>query len=309
MLASFFKRLFGRSQPEEVVELRTDNGRVLKIPWSDYEATLRKRAAARPEDATVLRGVAKEFMDWRKYELALPLLEDLVMREDSTDEDAVLRARALASLGRTQDAEAALRRVLETQPRSTLALVDLARLLRATGKRDEALATARTAVELDPEATEPLQVLFEIESVASPEAAEKALRAVAAAHPKSCGALVVLGLAAEAADPERAAKAYEEGFSRNPRNEQLLACLTSNLLARGRLEELIQRFDSQVSDGYLMEFLVYANLAEAHFARGNTARVLGIYNERIQRGPEMHGRLARQKMAELKERLAKQAGR
>jgi hypothetical protein len=62
-----------------------------------------------------------------------------------------------------------------------------------------------------------------------------------------------------------------------------------------------------VSDGYLMEFALYANVAEAHLARGNTARVLGIYNERVQRGPEMHRRMARQKISELKERLARKA--
>jgi hypothetical protein len=246
-------------------------------------------------------------VDWKKHERALPLLEDLVMRDDATDDDHVLRAETMVAVGQTAEAESVLRRLLADRPVSMPALVALADLLAATGRNDEARRVARTAIDLDADAFMPLQILYRAASADSAEAAEQALRDVAAAHPTACGPFIVLGRIAEATDPELAARIYAEGLARSPQHETLLGCVTSNLMSRGRFDEVIERFDSVVSDGYLMEFALYANVAEAHLARGNTARVLGIYNERVQRGPEMHRRMARQKITELKERLARKA--
>lgn len=309
MILSFFKRLFGGGPPEDMVELKTEAGKVLRIPWSDYEATLLRKVKNQGSDAVVLRDVAQVFADWRRFDKALQVLQQLTALPAATDEDFVLHARCLSESGRGAEAETLLQGRIAQHPRAIGLRVALAYL--ADARKDAALALriAREAVALDPDAAEPLRLLYALEKAArGSDGAEAALREVASQNPRAAAPFQVLGQYAEHAAPERAAALYEEGLRRNPRHEALLSALAANFGARGLLDELIQRFDPIVAEGYAMDFALYVSVAEAHFAKGNKGRVLALYNERMQRGPDLHKRMARQKLNEFKERVAAQGG-
>jgi tetratricopeptide (TPR) repeat protein len=307
MILSFFKRLFGTATPEAMVELKTEGGKVLRIPWSDYEATLLRKVKNQPADAVVLRDVAQVFTDWRKFDKALHVLDQLIALRGAGEEDFVLRARCLTELGRGAEAEAWLQTQAAAMPRAIGVRVALAHMLNARRESAAAQRVVHEAVALDPDAAEPLRLLYAIEkSGGGAAAAERALRTVAQQHARAAAPFQVLGEYAEHESPERASTMFEEGLARNPRFEPLLTALAANLGARGLYDELIRRFDPMVSEGYVMDFSLYAIVAEAHFAKGNRGRVLALYNERMQRGPDLHKRMARQKLNEFKERVAAQ---
>jgi tetratricopeptide (TPR) repeat protein len=307
MILSFFKRLFGSAEPEATVELKTEGGKVLRIPWSDYEATLLRKVRNQGGDAVVLRDVAQVFVDWRKFDKALSVLQQLTALPGAGEDDFVLHARCLSELGHAAQAEALLQARAAALPRSIPLRVALAHFLEARQDREGALRIVQEAIALDPEAAEPLRFLYALEkSARGAAAAEAALRAVATRHGRAAAPFHVLGQYAEHESPERAASLYEEGLSRNARFEPLLSALAANLGARGLYDQLITRFDPMVAEGYVMDFALYELVAEAHFAKGNKGRVLALYNERMQRGPELHKRMARQKLNEFKERVAAQ---
>jgi tetratricopeptide (TPR) repeat protein len=179
----------------------------------------------------------------------------------------------------------------------------------SNGRTTEALAVAETTVKDHPEAAEPMRLLYHLlRELHGAETAEQRLLQLAEANAKTCTPYLVLGQYREHDDAAAATGYYERGLGRDPRHQPLIAALTANLGARGEYPQIIERFDAMVSEGYLMEFAIYQNVAEAHAAQGNRSRVIAIYNERIHRGPEMHKLMAKQKLAEFKTRALQQAG-
>lgn len=141
--------------PEDAVLVALDMDRTARRGVDRDDLALERGLAdlrGAPDRAASAAIVAGWLVSWNRAPLAARLLDAAGMPEQPTPEVMRVRAAVLGAVGRTGEAEAAYRRLLEVAPDDPGALNDLGYLLASQRRSlDEAVTMLRRAVEQRPD--------------------------------------------------------------------------------------------------------------------------------------------------------------
>jgi len=168
----------------------------------------------------------------RRFDRALELRPDHAACQSQ-------RAEALAALGRLDEAEAALRTLLETEPGSPQILNNLGNVLADSGRLGASVEAYRKAAEVAPDFVDPHANLGAVLArLGELEAARGACAQALALVPEHGQALVNMGgILAELGRDQEAALHLERAFGLIPENPRLRVELASALISIGKIAE------------------------------------------------------------------------
>lgn len=119
--------------------------------WTKHVAELKDLLGLEPECLEQLRGRAQFFVDEGHLERALMMLEMLGELDRTDSLVTLLTIDTLLALGRSNEAEARVRSLLERNPEEASAIVALAEVQIAGGELAEAAQTLARVIDADPE--------------------------------------------------------------------------------------------------------------------------------------------------------------
>jgi tetratricopeptide (TPR) repeat protein len=191
---------------------------------------------------------------------------------DAGSERAVLaHVAALRSLGRTEEATAAVRSYLEKTPTSAGAYVELAKCLAAEGKAEEGRAEIDRALEADPGDLQALQFRFwpgKADDIEKVNGAIPALKEFAEAHASSPGVWRSLARALDVVGRhDDAIETIARAVALVPEDDEVRAEYWSFLGKQGRFEEILADA-AKITDMAKRNWKLRWNEAEAYSGLG-----------------------------------------
>ncbi len=212
------------------------------IRRSDFQEAVRRTWAEPSRDAEYFVQAARGHTAEGQPELAVEAAERAAALDPRNPETPLIRALALVSLKRFDDAEESLLKHLSMKPESPGGYAVLGRIQMAQGRTDGARASLEKAVELQPNQPGAIETLAALEADA--ETALRRVRELARKRPKSWAPWSVLGsLLVKAERADEAFEAFENARAQGA-GEEVLALYLSELGRAGRLERI-----AEIADG------------------------------------------------------------
>jgi len=205
---------------------------------SDFQEAVRRTWAVPGRDAEYFVKAARGHTAEGQSELAVEAAERAAALDPKNPETPLVRALALVSLKRFDDAEESLLKHLSMKPESPGGYAVLGRIQMAQGRTDGARASLEKAVELQPNQPGAIEGLAALEADA--EAALRLVRGLARKRPKSWATWSVLAtLLLKAGRPDEAFEAFENARAHGA-GEEVLALYLSELGRAGRLKRIAE---------------------------------------------------------------------
>jgi len=223
---------------------------------SGAEECYREAVSRRPDHAPAWRGLAAVQRELAAFDMAIESHRQAASADPATPSYRLDLADALADFGRPDEAQACFREILAAWPRSTDALVGLARLAHRAGDKTAAHAHLTSALEIDPDCIDAMTVLLELGSESPSEDLLARVERLAGdgGRPPRHRSQLWFALAHRA---HRAA-AYDEAFRSYTR---------ANELRRAELEQAGKRFDGAAHARYVDRQI---RVFSGHFPRRST---------------------------------------
>ncbi len=240
----------------------------------EAEAACRAILERKPGDAQALHLLGLVLAQSGRREEGLALLDRSIVGAMRNAAFLANRARVLADLGRTQDAERDLRKALSIDPSFHAAYTQLGRVLRVLGRFDEATAAFRRALAIEPRGADARVGLGNVlRDRGDRQGALAAYDEALALRPGDATALYNrAALRLDLGESERALEGFREVLARDPRHAPALNNLGVALRNLGRHDEALQVFESAVAaDPGSAAALNNLGLALKHAGRGSEA--------------------------------------
>lgn len=200
------------------------------------------------------------------------------------------RVSALRALGRTDESLAAAQAYLAKNPASARLEVELAQSLATAGKKDESAAATKRALAIDPGDLMGLTLQFGAEDPNDLEQVARtlpALKAYAAEHPTSAGALRVLARAKLATDAtDEALDLLAKAVALTPTDEDLRTEYWGELRKAGKHEAVIADAET-LADKTGCHWGLRWSEAESYAALGKKMEARTLYTQ-LNNDPKLH---------------------
>jgi arylsulfatase A-like enzyme/Flp pilus assembly protein TadD len=199
----------------------------------------------------------------------------------------IYKARALAALGRTGEAEADYRRVIEIDPTNSTPYFTLGTMAQSQGRTEEALGYYEKALELVPGSSEALANIGSIlMEKGLTDSAEKVLRQALEAEPRSEIATVNLGLLEYSRGAtQEALELFRRTLVLNPENVKAMANIAAIYATEGQVDSTITYWE-MAATVEPASATILSNLGNAYRQKGLPARAEECYEQALKIDPD-----------------------
>ena len=274
------KALAGLGILVAIYENPRDAASLVYLRADSVKSSLEEIWGEAPRDLDYYLGQLEYHATEGRHEVALAAAERAIgLAGDAGSERAeCARAAALRSLGRLDEAQAALDRALATHSDWNSALVERARVHMTAGRVAEGDRDLDAALARDPGSLEALALRFPLERTLSDASAGRltAARAWADAHPEAAGAFMWLGLLqSKAGGVDDALDTLKKAAAIAPADDDIRATYWIELGRNGRWADVVA--DAQTLDMKGRSWKVRWNEAEAYSQVGKKVEARACY--------------------------------
>jgi tetratricopeptide (TPR) repeat protein len=215
-----------------------DPGKVRFIGRADFQAAVRRTWEEPGRDAAFFLRAARAHTAEGQAELGVEAADRAAALDPGDAEAPLIRALALVTLKRFDEAEAAVLKHLASEPVSSGGHAVLGRIQLAQGRVEGARGSLERAVDLDPNQAGAVEALAALEP--DPTAAMRRLRALAQKHPTSWAVWSAAAAAhLRSGEPDQAFEAFEKARQRGA-GDEVVALYFAELGKAGRLERMVE---------------------------------------------------------------------